>query len=239
MNKNIIVLLVAILFTTPVIATGVNGDSASCTNNTLDTYSGTSNLSANWDANTIHLHWYTDETSTTELTVPTTSQTCVYDGILTPPPVSSVPQKTGYTFAGWQVRARNLFDQTNATLYKSSYTTSNGGSWQKINSTSHAVTYGMSVEPNTTYTIQKKGGNRLIITGFSTVKVPGNSALTPEFKIKTDINLFESGNYTFTTPANCIWILFSLRNDSSSYTFPYDVQIEKGSVVHPYRPYSN
>ena len=89
-------------FADPNIASSSN--SATCNDTTLETYSGTSNLSASWGANTINLHWYADADATTELTVPATSQTCVYDGTLTPPPVSSVPQKTGYTFAGWKVR---------------------------------------------------------------------------------------------------------------------------------------
>ena len=70
----------------------------------METYSGTSNLSANWGANTINLHWYADENATTELTGSGIPTSCVYDGTLTPPPVSSVPQRTGYTFAGWRVR---------------------------------------------------------------------------------------------------------------------------------------
>ena len=92
----------SVSFADPNIASNTN--SATCDDSTLETYSGTSNLSANWGANTINLHWYADSESTTELTVPTTSQTCVYDSTLTPPPVSSIPQKTGYTFAGWKVR---------------------------------------------------------------------------------------------------------------------------------------
>ena len=93
---------ISLSFADPNIA--ASSSSAACKNSTLETYSGTSNLSANWNANTINLHWYADEDATTELTVPTTSQTCVYDSTLTPPPVSSVPQRTGYTFIGWKVR---------------------------------------------------------------------------------------------------------------------------------------
>ena len=36
------------------------------------------------------------------MTVPTASQSCVYDGTLTPP--STIPTRTGYTFRGWKVR---------------------------------------------------------------------------------------------------------------------------------------
>ena len=89
------------LVTIPVFATGVSSTetAADCNESTLDTYTGTSNLSADWQANTIALHWYSDDT---ELTVPAESQSCTYDGTLTPP--STIPTKTGYTFKGWRVR---------------------------------------------------------------------------------------------------------------------------------------
>ena len=93
---------ISVSFADPNIA--ASSSSATCKNSTLETYSGTSNLSANWDANTIKLHWYADDTATTELSGSGIPTSCVYDGALTPPPVSSIPQKTGYTFAGWKVR---------------------------------------------------------------------------------------------------------------------------------------
>ena len=65
----------------------------------METYSGTSNLTAGWEANTINLHWYNGNT---ELTVPSESQSCVYDGALNPP--ATIPTRTGYTFVGWRVR---------------------------------------------------------------------------------------------------------------------------------------
>ncbi|MCQ2568564.1 MAG: hypothetical protein MJ163_03135, partial [Alphaproteobacteria bacterium] len=72
------------LLTIPAFATGVSStaSTADCDNATLNTYTGTSNLAADWQANTIALHWYDGDT---ELTVPTASQTCTYDGTLTPP----------------------------------------------------------------------------------------------------------------------------------------------------------
>ena len=86
-------------FADPNIASGSN--SATCNDSTLETYSGTSNLSANWGANTISLHWYEDSESTTELTGSGIPTSCVYDGTLTlPAPL----EKEGYTFAGWKVR---------------------------------------------------------------------------------------------------------------------------------------
>ena len=74
--------------------------SASCDNSTLNTYSGTSNLQANWEANKINLTWYSDDTQITN--VQSAAASCNYDGILTVP--STPPTKTGYTFNGWKVR---------------------------------------------------------------------------------------------------------------------------------------
>ena len=76
-----------------------SASTADCKYAPLETYSGTSNLQANWNANTIDLHWYNGDT---ELTVPSASQSCTYDGTLTPP--TTIPTKTGYTFKGWRVR---------------------------------------------------------------------------------------------------------------------------------------
>ncbi|MBQ3784973.1 MAG: InlB B-repeat-containing protein [Alphaproteobacteria bacterium] len=91
---------VLMLLTIPVFATGVGPGAATadCDNATLNTFSGTSNLSANWQANTIDLHWYNDDTEITS-GVPTS---CIYDGDLTPP--STIPTKTGYTFKGWKTK---------------------------------------------------------------------------------------------------------------------------------------
>ena len=75
-----------------------SASSANCRNDPLETYSGTSNLQANWQANEIYLEWYDGDE---ELAVPDESLSCVYDGTLTPPPA---PTKTGYTFKGWRVR---------------------------------------------------------------------------------------------------------------------------------------
>ncbi len=77
-----------------------SASTANCRNNPLQTYSGTSNLQANWQANTIQLHWYNGDTEIQN--VPSESQSCVYDGTLTPP--ATIPTKTGYTFKGWRVR---------------------------------------------------------------------------------------------------------------------------------------
>ena len=95
----------SILISAPLFATGVSSGatSADCDNATLDTYSGTSNLQAGWQPNTIALHWYNGDTEITS----GVQTSCVYDGALTPP--TTIPTKTGYTFKGWRVRqATNL-----------------------------------------------------------------------------------------------------------------------------------
>ena len=86
----------------PTFATDIpsSASTANCKNNPLQTYSGTSNLQADWTANTIQLHWYNGDDEIQN--VPSASQSCVYDGTLTPP--ATIPTKTGYTFKGWTVR---------------------------------------------------------------------------------------------------------------------------------------
>ena len=90
------------LFSVNLFASGITATatSASCTNSTLETYSGTSNLQANWQANPIDLYWYSDDTQITN--VQSAATTCNYDSSLSVP--SSAPTKTGYTFNGWKIR---------------------------------------------------------------------------------------------------------------------------------------
>ena len=98
--KKLCVLFLSI-FTLPVFGSGINANiaSAPCTNTTLETYSGNTNLQADWQPNTIDLRWYDNNTL---LTVQSAANTCVYDDTLTIP--STAPTRKGYTFAGWQVR---------------------------------------------------------------------------------------------------------------------------------------
>jgi len=97
-----IFLLFLLFFTPDSFASGIASNSASapCTNTTLETYSGNSNLSADWQPNEIQLRWYNGNTQI----VPTNSSanTCVYDGTLSIP--ASAPTRVGYTFDGWAVR---------------------------------------------------------------------------------------------------------------------------------------
>ena len=95
MNKIIFIPMFAIIIPNLVFASGISSNSATCNNSTLETYTGTSNLSANWTPNTINITWYNDDTQFA-------SNSCTYGGALTMP--NSIPQKTGYTFVGWRVR---------------------------------------------------------------------------------------------------------------------------------------
>ena len=89
------------VFTLPAFASGINSTatSAPCTNNTLETYSGNTNLQADWAPNEIQLRWYNGNTL---MDVQSSANTCVYDGTLTIP--QTAPTRTGYTFDGWTVR---------------------------------------------------------------------------------------------------------------------------------------
>ena len=96
------------LFVGDSFASGIasNAASAPCTNNTLETYSGNSNLSADWQPNTINLTWYNEQE---KLTVQQSAQSCVYDGTLSIP--ATQPTRVGYTFAGWKVRLPGTYTE--------------------------------------------------------------------------------------------------------------------------------
>ena len=102
-------ILFLLFFTTDSFASGIasNTNSAPCTNNTLETYSGNSNLAADWQPNEIKLRWYNNNTL---MDVQSSANTCTYDGILAVP--STAPNRTGYTFAGWTVRPEIDFATT-------------------------------------------------------------------------------------------------------------------------------
>ena len=110
MKRFLILFLCA--FTTDSLASGIasNTNSAPCTNNTLETYSGNSNLTADWQANEIQLRWYNMNTQITPTN--TDANTCTYDGSLAIP--QNAPTRTGYTFAGWEVVPQYDFSTLNA-----------------------------------------------------------------------------------------------------------------------------
>ena len=103
------------VFIHPLFASGINAgaNSAPCTDTTLETYSGNSNLSADWQANKIDVYWYDGNTK-----VSGGPTSCTYDGTLNIPPT---PTKTGYTLEGW-------------------YTTSNFASGTKVTSSTRIST---------------------------------------------------------------------------------------------------
>ena len=67
------------------------------------------NLQAEWEPNTINVKWYND-TEENGATTPSTTNTCSYSGALTVPVAPA--KKTGYTFAGWRLRAPEAFNLT-------------------------------------------------------------------------------------------------------------------------------
>ena len=133
---------------------------------------------------------------------------------------------------------KNLFDISTATRYNTRYVS--GGTWTPLTETSVAQTYGLNVAPNTTYTISKVGGNRLCITCFTQISVPNyETQLVPDYIIRGVVEDFGTGSYTFTTPSNCNWLLFTVKNNSSSASDATNIQVELGSTATPYVPYVN
>ena len=111
-------ILFLLFYTTDSLASGIasNTASAPCTNTTLETYSGNSNLAADWQPNEIQLRWYNNNTL---MTVQEAANTCVYDSALTIP--STQPIRTGYTFAGWEIRPEMDFSTISVENYISGY----------------------------------------------------------------------------------------------------------------------
>jgi len=101
--KKTIISTLAVMLTVPAFATGISpsdtGDNM-CVYDVLSTYTGPANLQAGWQANTIQLKWYNGDQ---QLNVQSAANNCTYDSGLTIP--STAPTKTGYTFAGWKIKA--------------------------------------------------------------------------------------------------------------------------------------
>ena len=163
--------LFSFVFTAPLFATDIpsSASTADCKNNPLQTYSGTSNLQANWSANTIQLHWYNGDDEIQN--VPVASQSCVYDGTLTPP--ATIPTKTGYTFKGWRVK-----DVTCGLSHVDAYIDPDGDAdhvaWQPINGSSgHTVAQAIEyeeIDPGTDHSSELSNGEWRIIFSYGTVK---------------------------------------------------------------------
>jgi hypothetical protein len=97
--KKICMIVFGMMFACGAYATtdiAANAESGSCTEPTLGKYEGSADLEAKWNANTVPLRWYNNNT-----VIQNATNTCNYDGGLTLP---SDPQRTGYTFDGWKVR---------------------------------------------------------------------------------------------------------------------------------------
>ena len=110
---------------TPNIAVGTNP--ADCTEPVLGTTSGTSNLEANWNPNTLYLEWISDADPNYSPNNKS-SETCTYDSGITIP--TNNPSKTGYTFAGWHVKSVTqscgLSKWTSGTVQNYGYKSVNG-----------------------------------------------------------------------------------------------------------------
>ena len=146
-----------------------SASSADCKHTPLQVYSGTSNLQANWQANTIQLHWYNGDTEIQN--VASASQSCVYDGTLTPP--ATIPTKTGYTFKGWRVRdltcGLSHVDTSIDADMDADYV-----AWQPINGSSgytvaQAIDNG-DINPGTDHSSELSNGEWRIIFSYGTVK---------------------------------------------------------------------
>ena len=173
----------AFIFTAPLFAIiscdpSLNGDCPDCINSNLQTYSGTSNLQANWQANTIQLHWYNGDTEIQN--VPSASQSCVYDGTLTPP--ATIPTKTGYTFKGWRVRqaSNDCFASSvcglngsavNGLTYNSSDSSTYGYNSNNGTNTHNTSTYGLT----STGTWAVKDTNNGVIRGIASCNSTGSN----------------------------------------------------------------
>ena len=184
----------AFIFSVPSFAactSGLNGTcDHKCRNSEVGTYSGTSNIQATWEPNTIALHWYNGDDEIQN--VPSASQSCTYDDSLTPP--STIPTRTGYTFKGWRVKQ---FPQCNLSGLDASIGVDRDAdyvAWQPINGSSgytvaQAIDDG-DINPGTDHSSELSNGEWRIIFSYGTVKGRAKCSNT-------------NGNYaTVGTPSN-------------------------------------
>ena len=116
MKKITLTSVIALTLCCPAFATvdiTADANSAGCNNTVLHTYTGPTALEADWSANTITLNWYNQSTKITPSN--NTANTCTYDGGITLP--SNEPTRTGYTFAGWQLRTTANNNNNNQTPF--------------------------------------------------------------------------------------------------------------------------
>ena len=140
-------------------------NSSQCDNDVLSTYSGSANLTANWQGNPISVTWYNGDTQYD-------SNSCTYGGNLTMP--SSIPTREGYTFKGW--RARSCFASSVCGLTGSDVSgLVASGSGFKCDSTGqygalaqNASTYGLTAD--NTWAVEFTDGIARGIAGCSSIR---------------------------------------------------------------------
>ena len=168
-SKALLSFLSIILISAPAFSYVTN--SSQCDNDVLSTYSGSANLTANWQGNPITVTWYNDDTQYA-------SNSCTYGGDLTMP--SSIPQKTGYTFKGWRVRQASGGQQAQQCGLSHVDTSIDADwdadhiAWQPINGSSgwtvaQAIDNG-DINPGTDHSSELSNGEWRIIFSYGTVK---------------------------------------------------------------------
>lgn len=122
-----------------------------------------------------------------------------------------------------ELSSRNLFDKTNGIdnghfIQASSGNLSNASGSGALDT--YACTFPIPVKPNTTY-----------------IKSGTIGAGTTRFEDANHNNIgWGSYQTSFTTPANCHYVLFNLLRTNAPYS---NVQLEKGSTATDYTPYYN
>ena len=140
-------------------------NSSHCDNDVLSTYSGSANLTANWQGNPITVTWYNGDTQYD-------SNQCTYGGNLTMP--SSIPSNPGYTFKGWRVRQCSLsgLDTTIDASWDADHV-----AWQPINGSSgktvaQAITNSgpFQLGPGTDRSSELNNGEWAVTFSYGTIK---------------------------------------------------------------------
>ena len=112
-----------------VFATDVSGGET-CDTDVLNTDTGPVNLRAEFEPETINLRWYNGNT---RLTVPNTSNTCIYDTAISLP---ANPTKPGYKFKGWKIiNILTILDYTENAIWDANHTrwkNNNGYTMQSV-----------------------------------------------------------------------------------------------------------
>ena len=106
MKKTILTSIIAMSMACPTYAyIAKNNNDPSCDQSTIGATTGTTNLEAEWDPNTINMEWYSNGSKITPAN--NAANTCTYDANVTLP--TNTLSKTGYTFLGWKVLGPQCF----------------------------------------------------------------------------------------------------------------------------------